>query len=53
MPKRKSLIAQMFEARQRAKLQQQKLEDQASRAWAAEDRKVAARAAAARGRRTP
>jgi restriction system protein len=46
MPRRrKSLIAQMFEARQKAKLQQQKLEDQASRAWAAEDRKVAAQAA--------
>jgi hypothetical protein len=41
MPRRKSLIAQMFEARQKAKLQQQKLEDQASRAWAAEERKVA------------
>jgi restriction system protein len=41
MAKRKSLIAQMFEARQKAKLQQQKLEDQASRAWAAEERKVA------------
>ena len=41
MAKRKSLIAQMFETRQKAKLQQQKLEDQASRAWAAEERKVA------------
>ncbi len=42
MPRRKSLIAQMYEARQKAKLQQRKLEEQASRAWAAEERKVAA-----------
>jgi restriction system protein len=41
MPRRKSLIAQMYEARQKAKLQQRKLEEQASRAWAAEERKVA------------
>ena len=40
MPRRKSLLAQMYEARQKAKLQQKKLEDQASRAWAAEERKV-------------
>jgi restriction system protein len=32
----------MYEARQKAKLQQRKLEEQASRAWAAEERKVAA-----------
>jgi restriction system protein len=42
MPRRKSLLAQMYEARQKAKLQQRKLEEQASRAWAAEERKVAA-----------
>ena len=42
MPRRKSLIAQMYEARQKAKLQQQKLEEQAARAWAAEERRVAA-----------
>jgi restriction system protein len=42
MPRRKSLLAQMYEARQKAKLQQQKLEEQASRAWAAEERRVAA-----------
>jgi restriction system protein len=42
MPKRKSLLAQMYEARQKAKLQQQKLEEQAARAWAAEERRVAA-----------
>ena len=45
MPRRKSLIAQMYEAHQKAKLQRQKLEDQASRAWAEEERKVAAQAA--------
>ena len=42
MPRRKSLLAQMYEARQKAKLQQQKLEEQAARAWAAEERRVAA-----------
>ena len=42
MPRRKSLLAQMYEARQKAKLQQRKLEEQASRAWAEEERKVAA-----------
>ncbi|HWG62190.1 MAG TPA: restriction endonuclease [Streptosporangiaceae bacterium] len=42
MPRRKSLLAQMYEARQKAKLQQRKLEEQASRAWAAEERRVAA-----------
>ena len=45
MPRRKSLIAQMYEARQKAKLQRQKLEDQASRAWAEEERKAEAQAA--------
>ena len=45
MPRRKSLIAQMYEAHRKAKLQQQKLEDQASRAWAEEERKAAAQAA--------
>ena len=42
MPRRKSLLAQMYESRQKAKLQQQKLEEQAARAWAAEERRVAA-----------
>jgi restriction system protein len=42
MPRRKSLLAQMYEARQKAKLQQRKLEEQANRAWAAEERRVAA-----------
>lgn len=42
MPRRKSLLAQMYEARQKAKLQQRKLEEQASRARAAEERRVAA-----------
>jgi restriction system protein len=45
MPRRKSLIAQMYEAHREAKLQRQKLEDQASRAWAEEERKAAAQAA--------
>jgi restriction system protein len=44
MPRRKSLLAQMYEARQKAKLQRQKLEEQAARAWAAEERRVAAQA---------
>src|ERR1035437_5885312 len=42
MTRRKSLIAQMYAARQKAKLQQQKLEEQATRAWPAEERRVAA-----------
>jgi restriction system protein len=45
MARRKSLLAQMYEARQKAKLQQQKLEDQASRAWAAEERRIEAQQA--------
>jgi restriction system protein len=45
MARRKSLLAQMYEAHQKAKLQQQKLEDQASRAWAAEERRIAAQQA--------
>jgi restriction system protein len=45
MPKRKTLIAQMYEAHRKAKLQQQKLEAQASKAWAEEERKAAAQAA--------
>lgn len=44
MPRRKSLLAQMYESRQKAKLQQKKLEEQAARAWAAEDRRIAAQA---------
>ena len=42
MPRRKSLLAQMYDARQKAKLQQQKEEERARREWAAERRKVAA-----------
>ena len=42
MPRRKSLLAQMYESRQKAKLQQKKLEEQAARAWAAEERRIAA-----------
>jgi len=42
MPRRKSMLAQMYEAHQKAKLQRQKLEEQAARAWAAEERRVAA-----------
>ena len=45
MPRRKSLIAQMYESRRKARLQQQKLEDQARKAWAEEERKAAAQAA--------
>jgi len=42
MPRRKSLLAQMYDARQKAKLQQQKEEERARREWAAEQRKVVA-----------
>jgi restriction system protein len=42
MPRRKSLLAQVYESRQKAKLQQQKMEEQTARAWAAEERRVAA-----------
>jgi restriction system protein len=45
MPRRKSLIAQMYEAHHKAKLQRQKLEDKASRAWAEEERKASAQVA--------
>ncbi len=45
MTRRKSLLAQMYEARQKAKLQQQKAEAQASQAWAAEERRAAAQLA--------
>jgi restriction system protein len=44
MPRRKSLLAQMYESRQKAKLQQQKMEEQTARAWAAEERRIAAQA---------
>ena len=44
MPRRKSLLAQLYESRQKAKLQQKKLEEQAARAWAAEERRIAAQA---------
>lgn len=45
MPRRKSLIAQMYESHQKAKRQREKLEDQARRAWAAEERKAEAQVA--------
>jgi restriction system protein len=45
MARRKSLLAQMYAARQKAKLEQAKLEEQARKAWAAEERKVAAQEA--------
>jgi len=45
MAKRKSLLAQMYAARQKAKLEQARLEEQARRAWAAEELKVAAQEA--------
>jgi len=45
MARRKSLLAQMYEARQKAKLQQQKEEARASREWAAEERRIAAQQA--------
>ena len=45
MARRRSVIAQMYEARQKAKLQQQKAEEEARRAWAAEERRLKAQAA--------
>jgi restriction system protein len=45
MPRRKSLIAQMYESHQKAKRQREKLDDQARRAWAAEERKAEAQTA--------
>jgi restriction system protein len=44
MPRRKSLLAQMYAARQKAKLQQQKEEERARREWAAQQRQAAAQA---------
>jgi restriction system protein len=53
MARRKSLLAQMYAAREKAKLERERLEEQARKAWAAEERKVAAEEAkeAARQRR--
>ena len=45
MARRKSLLAQLYEARQKAKLQQQKEEARASQEWAAEERRIAAQLA--------
>jgi restriction system protein len=45
MARRKSLFAQLYEARQKAKIQQQKAEEQARQAWAAEERRAEAQAA--------
>jgi restriction system protein len=45
MARRKSLLAQMYEARQKAKLQQQKEEARARREWAAEERRISAQLA--------
>lgn len=42
MARRKSLLAQMYAARQKAKLEHERLEGQARKAWAAEERKTAA-----------
>jgi restriction system protein len=53
MARRKSLLAQMYAAHQKAKLERERLEEQARKAWVAEERKVAAAEAreAARQRR--
>lgn len=53
MARRKSLLAQMYAAHEKAKLERERLEEQARKAWVAEERKVAAEEAkeAARQRR--
>jgi restriction system protein len=53
MARRKPLLAQMYAAHQKAKLERDRLEEQARKAWAAEERKIAAQQAkeAARQRR--
>jgi restriction system protein len=53
MARRKSLLAQMYAAHQKAKLERERLEEQARKAWVAAERKVAAAEAreAARQRR--
>jgi hypothetical protein len=53
MPRPRSLIARVYEAHRKAKLQRQKLEDQAGRAWAEEEGAATVQAAkeAAHGRR--
>jgi restriction system protein len=45
LARRKSLIAQLYSAHQKAKLERQKEEARASREWAAEQRRIAAQAA--------
>jgi restriction system protein len=45
MARRKSLVAQLYAARQKAKLERQKEEARASREWAAEQRRIAAQLA--------
>ena len=45
MARRKSLLAQIYTAHQKAKLERERLEEQARKAWAAEERKVAAQEA--------
>ena len=42
MPRRKSLLAQMYEAHQKAKLQRQREEERARREWLAEQRRITA-----------
>ncbi len=53
MARRNSLLAQMYAAHQKAKLERERLEEQARKAWAAEERKIATEEAkeAARQRR--
>jgi restriction system protein len=53
MARRKSLLAQMYAAHQKAKLERERLEEQARKAWLAEERKAAVEEAkeAARQRR--
>jgi hypothetical protein len=45
MARRKSLLAQVYAEHKRAKLERERLEEQARKAWAAEARKVAAQEA--------
>jgi restriction system protein len=45
MPKRKSLLAQVYESHQKAKLQRQREEERARKAWEAEQRKIEAQMA--------
>jgi len=45
MPKRKSLLAQVYKSHQKAKLQRQREEERARKAWEAEQRKIEAQMA--------